>query len=376
MSNLANTRLVLFFTLGWSLKSWDESGMLEREVAIYRRLLPHLGGITFVTYGGAEDQAYVPQLDGIQVLCNRWGIRTDRYARLLPLLHAPHLWRASVFKTNQTSGGRIALRTARLYRKPLIARCGYMLSDFAIRQHGLDSQPARFARQTEAKVFSAADRVVVTTEMMRQVVMRDYAVPPGRIQVIPNYVQTDLFYPQPEMRERQTICFVARLDEQKNPLGLLQALDGLGVHLVMIGDGGLRPQVEALAQELSLEVTFIRQVPHTELPDYFNRATLFILPSFYEGHPKTLLEAMACGLPVIASDIPEIRELIQQRETGYLCGTSAAEIRAAIREVLGDTKLQRHMGRGAREFVVANFSLDRVLEKELALLDSVVNARK
>ena len=99
---------------------------------------------------------------------------------------------------------------------------------------------------------------------------------------------------------------------------------------------------------------------------------MFILPSLYEGHPKALLEAMACSRPVIGTDVIGIRELIRHRETGYLCGTSPEEIRAAIQDVLSDADLRNHMGHNAQEFVLEHFALERVVEMELALLSEVV----
>jgi len=77
-------------------------------------------------------------------------------------------------------------------------------------------------------------------------------------------------------------------------------------------------------------------------------------------------------LSVVGTDVPGIRELIRHRQNGYLCGTSPIEIRAAVQEVLSSRQLQREMGRNAREFAVANFSLERILELELALLSSLV----
>lgn len=166
---------------------------------------------------------------------------------------------------------------------------------------------------------------------------------------------------------------MGRLDEHKNPLGLLQAVAGLNVHLVMMGNGTLQPKVEALAGELDLDITLIQRVSHMELPHYLNQASLFVLLSFYEGHPKTLLEAMACGLPVIGTDVPGIREVTHHHETGYLCGTSPEEIRAAIQDVLSDADLRARTGCSAREFVVEHLALERVVGMELALLSEVVS---
>ncbi|GAF93855.1 unnamed protein product, partial [marine sediment metagenome] len=213
------------------------------------------------------------------------------------------------------------------------------------------------------------------TEFMKQYALDRYSVSEDKVWVIPNYVLTDVFAPSSShSRGNRCIIFVGRLAEQKNPWALLDAMRGLDAELVMVGDGPLREPLEAKASVEELAVKFLGNRPHRELPQHLNRATLFVLPSLYEGHPKTLLEAMSCGLPVIGTNVPGIRELIRHRETGYLCGTSPAEIRAAILKVLGDAKLREKMGRQARQFVVENFSVERVLTRELALLDSLMKA--
>lgn len=114
-------------------------------------------------------------------------------------------------------------------------------------------------------------------------------------------------------------------------------------------------------------------VSHIELPYCLNQASLLVLPSFHEGHPKALPEAMTCGLAVIGTEVPGIREVIRHDERGYLCGSSPEEIRSAIQDVLGDADLRVRMGRNAREFVVEHFALERVVEMELALLSEVVS---
>ena len=108
-----------------------------------------------------------------------------------------------------------------------------------------------------------------------------------------------------------------------------------------------------------------------ELPDILNNADLYVHPSLYEGHPKALLEAMACGLPVVATDVPGTREVISHGETGFLCGTSASEIRQALVEVLDNQELRARMGANAAKFVQKNASLDHVLELEIGLLEAM-----
>ena len=373
MAALGDTHLVLFFTSGASLKTWDDVGILDREVALYRELRPHLGGITFVTYGGASDLRLAERLDGIDVVCNRWGLPGRAYRGLLPRTY-PWLWRGPVVaKSNQVAGADVAMTAARVRGKPFVARCGYLYSDFADRQNGADSPKARSIVELERGVFTAADQVVVTTCVMRDTVTHDYGIPEERISVGPNYVETDLFRPLPDVRqEPKRICFIGRLRPQKNVNTLMDAVSGLDVELVIAGDGPQAEELQAKARALGVDTRFLGNVPHRRLPSLLNQCGLFVLPSHYEGHPKALLEAMACGLPVIGADVPGIREVIQHGENGYLAGTSATELRDAIQEVLADESLMESMGRKARQDVEANFSLPRVVERELDVLHKVV----
>ena len=75
-------------------------------------------------------------------------------------------------------------------------------------------------------------------------------------------------------------------------------------------------------------------IPNSELPGYINKAKAFVLPSIYEGHPKALIEAMACSIPVIGCDSPGIKEIIGNGSNGLLCATTPGSLRNAINKVL------------------------------------------
>jgi len=357
-----------------SLKTWDEVGMLEREVALYKALQPYLGGVSFVTYGDRNDLKYKETLKGIQILCNHWGFPNRFYCWLLMNFY-PLFWKkATIIKSNQIQGADIALKAAQRAGKKFIARCGYLYSDFMERKYGKNSQQAYKARFIEEKIFLEADQIVVTTPLIKQIILDRYKTHPEKVAIIPNYVLTDVFRPieRKEEKSGNRVCFAGRLDEQKNLFALFEALKGLDVELVIVGSGPLRKELEEKAHKNGISVQFLGNIPHRRLPQILNSCDLFILPSLYEGHPKALLEAMACGLPVIGTDVPGIRELITHRETGYFCGTSPEEIKEAIKEVMADKELRERMGRNAREFVVKNFSLERILKMELELLQELV----
>lgn len=371
MNDRPSVHVALFFTAGISLHVWEQLGLLEREVALYRRLQKSGVHITFITYGNSRDLGYASRLGGISILCNRWHLPSSWYRRMIPLLHGSRLSRASLIKTNQTNGASVALRAARLWRKPFIARCGYLWSDFTARRYGPDSMLTRQATKEEWRVYKRADRIVVTTPAMADDIAARIPKSQNRIRIIPNYVETSLFSPDFSQEIRYDLVFTGRLEPQKNLEALLEAIRDLDVSIALIGNGSLAKSLKERFADLGERVQWIGTIPNHELPRYLCAAKLFVLPSCFEGHPKSLIEAMACGLPVIGTDVPGIRDVLRHGETGWLCGTDSHSIRSAIMHLLQHPEVRHSLGSNARRYVTSCFSLERVLEMEMDLYNEL-----
>lgn len=363
-------RLILFFTAGVSLQGWDAAGIFDREAALYRRLQERGHEVSFVTYGQDEDLSYAAHIPGIRILCNRWGMPQDIYRRLLPMLHAPALMSADLYKTNQINGAMAAVQAARLWRKPLIARCGYLWSDFSQRKSAANDTGLSFVTGLEEKVFLKATQIVVTTALMQESIVRRIPNVARKIQVIPNYVLCDHCYPLTVPQEFDLVT-IGRLSDQKNTRGLLQAIRDLKCRLLLIGEKESTWAYPSNWKSLLAEhLEWHPRIGHNDLPQMIRRAKIFILPSLYEGHPKALIEAMSCGMPVIGADSPGIREIIKHGENGLLCGTDAESITAVAKQLLDNPGLQQTLGQRAREFAVKHYSLDRIVEQELTVMRS------
>lgn len=364
----APSRLVLFLTRGMSLREWDRLGILDREAALYKRLAELGVMVDFITYGGISDLRFADRLPGIGIHCNRWNLRQSHYEFLLPVLHWRPLKNCMVIKTNQMDGADTALRAAKAWRKPLLARCGFLLSEFVERQHGQKSALAKWASGLEKKVFSAAKGIAVTTPSMAKSIAGRFPSAAKQTYVIPNYVDTDKFSPEEKGERDIDILFVGRIEPQKNLESLLTAVSGIKAKVVIIGQGSQRRPLMERFMALGDAVSWLDPAPHQQLPSYFNRARLYVQPSFYEGHPKTILEAMACGLPVIGADQPGISDLIRHGENGWLCKNDPESIRAAITHLLERPDLAKKLGRNARSYVLEHCSLDRIMEMEMSVL--------
>ncbi|MCB0121069.1 MAG: glycosyltransferase, partial [Caldilineaceae bacterium] len=186
-------------------------------------------------------------------------------------------------------------------------------------------------------------------------------------------VQTETFTPKAATDSLQKrLIFVGRLSALKNLPALLAATKLTDAQLTLIGEGPERAALVAQAEREGIAVTFLGTVPNQEIAAHLQQADLFVLPSKWEGHPKVLIEAMACGMPVVGTDVAGIRDVIIHGQTGLLCGLSGTEIAAAIEQLFADPALRRKLGQNARRFVEEHYAVPPVLALEVAALQEAV----
>jgi glycosyltransferase involved in cell wall biosynthesis len=189
-----------------------------------------------------------------------------------------------------------------------------------------------------ARAARAAAVVIVLTESQAEFIERAYRVPRDRIRVVPNGVAQRYFgAPRRSGGDRPLqLLFVGRLEVQKNVARLIEAL-GLAtekIELRVVGEGPLRGELEQRASSLGVSVEFAGSLFDDDLLRAYEQADAFVMPSDHEGMPLAVLEAMASGLPVVATDVPGNRELVAGR--GLLAAPEPAELAAALDRVAAD----------------------------------------
>ncbi len=364
-------RLALFFSYRISLKDWYDLGLLEREVKLYNGLSSYFEKIFFFTYGGNEDKKFGAYLSSnievIPIPLIRNGGRKKIliplmliYSIFMPFIHWENLKGADILKTNQVPGSWTALITKLLFRKKLILRCGYIWSYFALQNK--ENAIKRYVKKFLEKITCAfADSVICSSVSDRKYLEDNHGV---KAEIIPNYVDTELFKPMEIPKVKNSICFVGRLEKQKNLIALVDALKDLPYNLTIIGSGNMKKELENKVNENKFNVKFMNNVPHSKLPIILNRHEIFILPSLYEGTPKVLLEAMACGLPVIGTDVKGINEVIEHEKNGILCGESSEAIRRAIVGLMEEGSMRERLGKAAAKSIREEYALNKLIERE------------
>ncbi len=188
--------------------------------------------------------------------------------------------------------------------------------------------------------------------------------------VIPNGVDTVLFHPEQNPgHPAQVVLFVARMVPNKGPKTLVRAA-ALVLHhhpqaqFVLVGDGPLRNQLQEQVNHLGIEQAVQFLGLRHDVPDLMRQANVFVRPSTLEGMPLTILEAMASGLPVVATPVGGTPELVKDGVNGYLVPVNDHDALAnSIIKLLDNPSLAEKMGQRGREMVEMDYTWDAAAEQ-------------
>jgi sugar transferase (PEP-CTERM/EpsH1 system associated) len=232
------------------------------------------------------------------------------------------------------------------------------------------------------------DRYVPVSDDLQRWLDQVVAIAPRKIALIKNGVDTERFGTQPGGTSASpwqagdfVIGTVARVQDVKHHKGLVQAFIELRallpqhagrLRLSIIGDGPLLPAIKAQVAAAGLDEVVWLPGARSDIAALMHSFSLFALPSLAEGTPVSLLEAMACGLPVVASNVGGIPEVIQDGEQGSLVKVAdSTALAAAIARYVEDSALAARHGRAARERIEQRYSMSAMLSAYTGLYDTL-----
>jgi teichuronic acid biosynthesis glycosyltransferase TuaC len=236
--------------------------------------------------------------------------------------------------------------------------------------------PRRLIRQTIAH----ADGLIAVSAALKAALV-DLGARPEQVQVLRNGVDTAVFRPADRAAARKALGLsrpmllsVGHLVERKGHHRAIEAMALLpGADLLIVGEGPEHDRLRALAARLGLadRVRLLGAQPHAELPRFYTAADALVLASCREGWANVLLEAMACGTPVVASNIPGNPEVVQSREAGLIVENTPAEIAVGVRALLDDPP-----DRAATRAYAERFSWEDTSLGQIALFQRVLDGRR
>ena len=222
--------------------------------------------------------------------------------------------------------------------------------------------------------------VVVLSSRMKST-LAEHGFNPTDMQLIPNGVDITRFNPAHvdtsiDGREQVAVC-VSKLRYEKGIDVLLQAWclvhqQAPQARLIIVGDGGLRFQLECLAKSLGIANSVEFTGLQSDIPPQLHRGSLAVLPSRWEGMPNALLEAMACGLPCVATRVSGSEDIIQHGVNGLLVESEDyRDMSLALLTLLRDPLLAQKYGQAARKTVERHYSLEQVMDRYVELYQRI-----
>jgi len=268
---------------------------------------------------------------------------------------------------------------------PMVVRpaCAGYYGDLArlarLRAWPLYPGPGRVALRALIRTIARADAFIANSREVREELVAA-GCPGGKIAHIPNGVDLTRFHPDPAARaadgrrrlglpDGPLVVFAGRLDPQKGLHTLVAAmrspaLVAAGAHVLLLGDGPQRADLaQAVERDGLADRVLFRGVVEDVAP-YLRAGDLFALPTLGEGMPNALLEAMATGLPCVASAVGGCRDLITHGETGVLVPAGdAAAFQVALETLVQSAALRERLGAAARQAAVDRFGLETMVDR-------------
>lgn len=226
----------------------------------------------------------------------------------------------------------------------------------------------------QSLVHRAAESIVVPSPSVGEVARLRSHVPGNKIIVIPNAIDPDAF-PRSQVPHTQPtpypIGFIGRLDPIKRIPDLVEAVAPLAgqVHLHLFGEGPERVAIERTIKRLNLGAAVTLHGGVQRPQDALQSIGLLVLPSAAEGFGLVLIEAMASGVPVVARNVPGVRDVVRDNENGLLAATDSIEdLTRSIERIIEDDTLRRRLINAGLVEVTARYSWSTVLPRYRALL--------
>ncbi len=259
----------------------------------------------------------------------------------------------------------------------------------------------RISSWVEKSAYENAAAVIAVSAGMKADVLSCYPnIDPGKVHVIHNGINTDIYRPDPSFEavdkyginaQAPYTLFVGRITQQKGLAHLLQAAKSFDpqIQVVLCASAPDTPEIAAQVHELVGELKDLRgkdnviwiqeQVPRSELISFLTHASVFTCPSIYEPQGIVNLEAMACETAVVASDVGGIPEVVLNGETGVLVhydqfDPSSFEVNFAqeVNRVVADSALARRLGVAGRKRAIKDFAWDSISQSTINVYRSVI----
>ncbi len=358
----------VFLTFDYSLKTLNDSGILKRELKLYEEIHNKYGtNFTLFSYGNIKDEELLSNKNGLSVVPIYKLIKKNKnkYLRVIKSLFIPYLIRKDIknldiLHQHQLNGVWIPLICKLLYNKPIYMRTGYDSYNFSKKNN--DKKVIQiFYKFLTNKALKFSNIYTVTSKSDLKFLTSNFGFNDNKIVVRPNWVTISAAKKNQPVFNK--ILSVGRLVEQKNFSLLIKEMKKLNtLTLDIVGAGPLEKELRDLSVNEDVSVNFLGTLNHENLQILYNNYTFYISTSSFEGNPKTILEAMASGCVVIASDIESHREIITNDFDGKIIDLNNPNLFEIIEDFLKNPEKISIYSNNAIESVKKHNALSKIVE--------------
>ena len=366
--------ILYFFTYGYSLKTWNESGQLNRELKHFEKLHEENNKIKFtlITYG-IKDDLNLFDKDFIDIIPIYQYSKKSKY-KIFDLINSLFLFKKlnrvienkpTLVIQNQLLGCWVSFIFKRKLKIPLVIRTGYDMYEFSIKEKKKYFKRILYKYLTLFGLLNS-DMYTVTSkcdlEFLKLNFNEKYI---KKIKIRKNWVDfEDVSYGIDKGYELNRLVSVGRLESQKNYPLIFKALEGTDFELDIFGEGSLKEELYLLSKDLNIKVNFMGILNNEKLLLELRKYQYYLTASTYEGNPKSVLEAMLSGCVVIASNVKNHKEFLDSSNSFLFENDSLEDLKNTLNKIKIKPDI-KEIQKNSKSTLKKEYSLQNLVKLEL-----------
>ncbi len=371
--------VVIFFTYDYSLNIWSDSGILDRELIYYKKLLNKNSDleITFVTYGDKSDLDHLVNMDRVNIIpiysiINKNKSKILNYIKSfsIPFLLKKRIKDVDLIKQYQLQGAWVSIFYKYLIKRPLIVRTGFDMYSFSIKEKKKAVKRYLYRSLTSLSL-KISDLYTVSSQTDEKFLNKNFKFDESKLKIRPNWVY-EIDTSPIEKRPMNKILSIGRLEEQKNFYELINSFADSSFEIDIYGKGSEKEKLEILAKENNVNVNFKGMIEYSNLQKIYKNYAFYVSASKYEGNPKTILEAQNSGCIVIVLNEENSKDIIDTNIDGIIVN-DVKEMQKEIKNLVSNHEKMKTLSKNAVQRTKENNELELLIDLDLKDFDFLVS---
>ena len=368
--------IVYFMTFDYSLKTWSESAALDRETKYFNYLSEKYGfKFYIVTYGSKDDLKYSNQFSNATVIPIYEHFRKSNFTIINFFKSFTYCFSIKkliqdekfIIKQNQLLGSWVAWTLKLITGSRLFIRTGYDMYTFSKYDKKSFLKVLLYKLLTRVSLLYA-DIYSVSSEEDIKILNSTFRT--NKIVLIRNWVEV---VNSKDISSRENkILSIGRLEYQKNFQYLVDNFKNSDKKITIYGKGSEEHEIKSLAKQVGLDLEIVNNINNEDLISKLNSSKYFIQTSLFEGNPKALLEAMSAGCIVLASNIANNSEIINDGENGFLFDLNKNQLKNKF-DFVDSLNLDQleDISTKAKKTIKEQYEIDKIASLEINLLEEL-----